>query len=55
MPESAISLLNSGDLPTGYLVTYIPDYEIAAPVEPRGSFLIRGPSALHLRFSNSPA
>ena len=32
------------------LLERIPDYEIAAPVEPHGSFLIRGPKALHLRF-----
>jgi cytochrome P450 len=35
------------------LLERIPDYEIAAPVEPHGSFLIRGPSALHLKFSAS--
>lgn len=35
------------------LLERIPDYEITAPVEPHGSFLIRGPAALQLRFSTS--
>ena len=35
------------------LLERIPDYEITAPVEPHGSFLIRGPAALHVRFPAS--
>lgn len=32
------------------LLERIPDYDIASPIEVHGSFLIRGPKALHLRF-----
>ena len=34
------------------LLERIPDYEVTAPVEVHGSFLIRGPSALPLRFAS---
>ncbi len=32
------------------LLERIPDFDVAKPVEVHGSFLIRGPKALHLRF-----
>jgi cytochrome P450 len=37
------------------LLERIPDYDVTAPVEPHGSFLIRGPKALHLGFPTARA
>ena len=37
------------------LLERIPDYNVVAPVEVHGSFLIRGPKALHLRFPTALA
>ncbi len=47
---SALARLE-GKIALETLLERIPDYEITAPVEPHGSFLIRGPRALQLRFS----
>ena len=49
---SALARLE-GKIALETLLERIPDYEISAPVEPHGSFLIRGPQALQLRFSTS--
>ena len=48
---SALAKLE-GKIALETLLERIPDYEIASPVEMHGSFLIRGPKALHLRWSS---
>ena len=48
---SALARLE-GKIALETLLERIPDYEIASPVETHGSFLIRGPKALHLRWSS---
>jgi cytochrome P450 len=47
---SALAKLE-GKIALETLLERIPDYEIASPVEMHGSFLIRGPKALQLRWS----